>query len=246
MPDSTDGESRRFLTVPSVDGTSVSGVQVNSMKTDQEIREDVNQELLWEPRIPEPAAIGTAVVDGAVTLTGHVSTYSEKLAAGDAAERVYGVRAVANELDVRLTDQRDDGDIARAIAHILEWNTNLPTSQVRAGVQLGTVTLEGTVDYLYQRDEVERMVRHVRGVTSVVNFIHVNPPASPARIEETISESLRRNAALDARSVRVEVSDHTALLYGHVHSIYEASVVRDAAASAPGVARVEDHLTITP
>jgi osmotically-inducible protein OsmY len=216
------------------------------MKTDQEIREDVNQELLWEPRVPDPESIGTAVADGAVTLTGHVSTYSEKVAASDAAERVYGVRAVANELDVRLTDERDDGDVARAIAHILEWNTNIPTSQVRARVQLGLVTLEGTVDYLYQRDEVERMVRHVRGVTSVVNDIHVNPPASPAQVEGTIAEALRRQATLDARSVRVEVSDHTALLYGHVHSLHEASAVRAAAASAQGIARVEDHLTITP
>src|SRR4030088_701304 len=95
------------------------------MKTDSEIREDVIRELELEPRIPNPEAIGVAVMDGAVTLTGHVSTYSEKLAAAEAAERVYGVKAVANDLEVRLTDKRDDSDIARAIAHVLDSNTNI-------------------------------------------------------------------------------------------------------------------------
>jgi len=186
------------------------------------------------------------VEDGAVTLTGHASMYSEKLAAAKAAERVYGVTAVANQLEVRLTDRHDDGDIAKAIAHILDWNTNIPTSQVRARVEHGWVTMEGVVEFPYQRDEVERMVRHVRGVIGVANDVEVRPAASALEVEEQIEEALSRQAELDARSIRVEVSDHTARVYGHVHSLHEAQVLRKAAAAAPGIARVESYLDVTP
>jgi osmotically-inducible protein OsmY len=217
------------------------------MKTDAEIRDDVINELEWDPQVYRPEEIGVAVVDGAVTLSGHVSTYSEKLAAAKAAERVYGVKAVANEIDVRLTDtRRDDSDIARAIAHILEWNTNIPEGRVRARVDRGWVTLDGTVEYSFQRDEVARMVRHVRGVVGVTNAITVEPPVTPADVKKRIDEALRRDAELDARSIRVDVSDHTAKLYGHVHSVHEERAARAAAAAAPGVATVEDHLQVTP
>ena len=217
------------------------------MKNDDEIREDVIKELQFDPRISRPEAIGVAVVDGAVTLTGHVSTYSEKLAAAKAAERVYGVRAVANEIEVRLTDdKRDDGDIARAIAHVLDWNTNIPTGKVKARVENGWVTMEGVVEYAHQRNEVERMVRHVRGVIGITNNIQVRPPATEQNLQARIAEALRRHAELDARSISVEVNDHTARLYGHVHSIHELSAARAAAASAPGIERVESHLTVIP
>ena len=109
-------------------------VRSRMMKTDSDIREDVIKELRWDPRVPNPDAIGVAAEDGAVTLTGHVSTYPEKLAAAKAGERVYGVKAVANQLEVRLTDKHDDSDIAKAIAHVLDWNTNIPTGHVRARV----------------------------------------------------------------------------------------------------------------
>jgi osmotically-inducible protein OsmY len=217
------------------------------MKTDSEIREDVIKELQWEPRISNPEAIGVAVVDGAVTLTGHVSSYAEKLAAAKAAERVSGVRAVGNQIEVRLVDdKRDDGDIARAIAHILEWNTNIPEDRVKARVEHGWVTLEGVVDHAYQRDEVERMVRHVRGVVGITNNIEVRPQVTAREVEKSIAETLERHAELDANNIRVEVSDHTARLYGHVHSIHEAEVAREAAAAAPGVGRVESFLTVLP
>jgi osmotically-inducible protein OsmY len=137
------------------------------MKDDAEIREDVIRELSWDPQVSDPDAIGVAVKDGAVTLTGHVSSYPEKLAAARAAERVYGVRAVANDLEVRLPGMpRTDDDIARAIAHVLEWNVSIPPDRVKARVQNGIVTLEGQVDHDFQRREVERMVRHVRGVVN--------------------------------------------------------------------------------
>ena len=216
------------------------------MKTDSDIREDVIKELRWDPRVPNPDAIGVAVEDGAVTLTGHVSNYPEKLAAAKAAERVYGVKAVANQLEVHLTDKHDDSDIAKAIAHVLDWNTNFPTGQVRARVEHGWVTLEGVVEYPYKRDEVERQVRHVRGVIGVINDVDVRAAVSAVQVEEQIEEALRRQADLDARSIRVEVSDHTARIYGHVHSMHEAQAIRKAAAAAPGVARVESYVTVTP
>jgi osmotically-inducible protein OsmY len=217
------------------------------MKSDSEIREDVIRELRWDPQVPEPEAIGVAVEDGAVTLTGHTSTYAEKLAAARAAERVYGVKAVANEVKVKLTGEpRDDSDIARAIAHILEWNVQIPEGAVKARVSSGWVTLEGHVEHDYQRREVERMVRNVRGVLGVTNTITVDPPVSPERVEALIEDAFKREAEVDARHVRVEVSDHTAKLYGHVHSLQEANAAKAAAATAPGIAQVESHLVVSP
>jgi osmotically-inducible protein OsmY len=217
------------------------------MKIDSDIRDDVIDELRWDPQITEPDAIGVAVKDAAVTLTGHVPTYVEKLAAARAAERVYGVKAVANELEVKLAGApRDDSDIATAIAHVLESNVQVPEGKVHARVQNGWVTLDGEVDYDYQRREVERMVRQVRGVTGVTNAITINPPASPASVRAAIEDALRRAAEVDARQIRVEVSGRTAKLYGHVRSMKEASAAEAAAAAAPGVASVENHLVVTP
>jgi len=217
------------------------------MKSDAEIRQDVISELRWDAQITQPEAIGVAVSDGAVTLTGHAPTYGEKLAAEKAAERVYGVKAVANDLEVRLSGEpRDDSDIATAIAHVLEWNVNVPEGQVQARVERGWVILDGEVGYDYQRREVERMVRHVRGVVGITNNIVVRPPVSPDQVETRIEEAFRREAEVDARHVSVQIADHTARLYGHVHSLKEAAAARAAAAAAPGVSVVENHLVVTP
>ena len=217
------------------------------VKSDSEIRQDVISELQWDPQITEPDAIGVAVSDGAVTLTGHVSTYAQRLAAARAAERVYGVKAVANDLTVKLSGApRDDSDIARAIAHILEWNVQVPEGKVHARVSDGWVTLDGEVEYEYQRREVERMVRNVKGVVGVTDAITVKPPVSPEKVQAVIEDAFKREAEIDARHIRVEVSDHTAQLYGHVHSLHEAAAARAAAAAAPGVATVESHLLVSP
>jgi osmotically-inducible protein OsmY len=218
-----------------------------AMKTDSEIREDIIRELRWDPQVPDPDAVGVAVKDGAVTLTGHTPTYAAKLAAAQAAERVYGVKAVANDIKVKLAGEpRDDTDIAQSIAHTLEWNVQVPADRVKARVQAGWVTLEGHVDHDFERREVERMVRHVRGVIGVTDSITVEPPASASVVEEEIEEAFKREAEIDARHIRIEVSDHTAKLYGHVHSMHEVSAARAAAASAPGVAAVENHLVVSP
>jgi osmotically-inducible protein OsmY len=217
------------------------------MKSDTEIKDDVTEELRWDPQISDPDAIGVAVSDGAVTLTGTLPSYAEKLAAARAAERVYGVKAVANDLKVKLPGSpRDDSDIARAIAHVLQWNVQVPEGRVHARVENGWVTLEGEVDFEFQRREVERMVRQVRGVTGVLDTIKVSPPASPNAVVAQIEEMFKREAEIDARHIRVDVTDHTAKLYGHVHSLKEANAAQAAAAAAPGVARVESHLVISP
>ena len=217
------------------------------MKTDADIKEDVIRELQWDFQITDPEAIGVAVKDGAVTLTGHTPTYAEKLAAARAVERVYGVKAVANDLKVQLPGMpRDDSEIAAAIAHVLDNNVQIPGGQVHARVQNGWVTLEGNVKYDFQRREVERMVRNIRDVVGVTDLVTVTPPASPERIREAIEDTFRREAEVDARHVSVDITDHTARLYGHVHSVKEASAARAAAAAAPGIAAVESHLLISP
>ena len=216
------------------------------MKSDAEIRDDVIDELRWDPQISDADAIGVAVQDGAVTLNGHVPSYAEKLAAARAVERVYGVKAVANDLTVKLAGApRDDSDIATAIAHVLD-NTSSPQGRVHARGQNGWVTLEGEVNYDYQRREVERMVRQVRGVIDVIDTITIKSAARGEEVQKIIEGAFKREAEVDARHVRVDVTDHTAVLYGHVHSLKEASAARAAAASAPGVATVESHLVISP
>jgi osmotically-inducible protein OsmY len=217
------------------------------MKSDAEIKEDVISELRWDPQVSEPDAIGVAVKDGAVTLTGHAPTYAEKVAAARAAERVYGVKAVANDLKVKLAGEpRDDSDIATAIAHVLDNNVQIPPGKVKARVQAGWVTLEGQVEHDFQRREAERMVRNVRGVAGVAYLITISAPARPDRVRETIEDTFKREAEVDARHIRVEVTDHTAELYGHVHSMKEAGAAVVAAAAVPGVATVKSHLLVSP
>ena len=141
---------------------------------------------------------------------------------------------------------RDDSDIAMAIACILDWNVQIPEGAVHARVENGWVTLEGEVENDFQRLEVERMVRQVRGVTGVTNVIPVNPPASPASVRAAIEDALTRQAGIDLRDIQIDVFDHTAKLYGHVHSMREAAAAMAAAAAAPGIANVESHLVVTP
>ena len=222
------------------------GSQRASMRTDSEIRADVIRELQWDPQVTGANAIGVAVQDGAVVLTANVGSYAEKVAAMKAATRVYGVTAVADEIRVHLSgESRDDADIAQDIAHILEPNTQVPAGKVHARVRRGWVTLDGQADYEYQRREVERMVRHVRGVIGITNNITVTPAARPDTVQAEIEEAFGREAEVDARQVRVEVHDHTATLYGHVHSLHEATAAAAAAAAAPGVATVESHLLVS-
>ena len=215
------------------------------MKTNKELQDDVINELRWEPRV-DASAIGVSAKAGSVTLTGHASSYTQKLDAVRAAERVDGVTAVADELEVHLSgDPRDDADVAKAIADALKWSSTVPTT-VHAEVTSGWVNLTGKVDWSYQRDDAFGIVQGVKGVMGVTNLVTLKPTASPVAVEEEIRSAFERNADLDADGISVKVSDGTVELSGQVHSLHEANIAESAAWSAPGVHSVERHLTVTP
>jgi osmotically-inducible protein OsmY len=215
------------------------------MKTNRKLQDDVIDELRWEPRV-DASAIGVSAKAGSVTLTGHASSYTQKLDAVRAAERVDGVTAVADELEVHLSgDPRDDADVAKAIADALKWSSTVPTT-VHAEVTSGWVNLTGKVDWSYQRDDAFAIVQGVKGVMGVTNLVTLKPTASPVAVEDEIRSAFERNADLDADGISVKVSDGTVELNGQVHSLHEANIAESAAWSAPGVHSVERHLTVTP
>ena len=214
--------------------------------SDKGLQEAVMRELEWDPMVDE-SHVGVFVKDGAVTLTGHVSSYSEKWSAVRAAERVHGVRAVADEIEVKLPSSsvRDDSDIAEAIARSLRWNTLVPDT-VEAEVRNGVVTLRGEVEWNYQRKEAERAIRNITGVKGVTDLITIKPKLKSTEIEQRIMDALRRSAELDARQITVITRNGTVELHGQVHSLHEKKIAGEAAASAPGVAYVENDLVVMP
>jgi osmotically-inducible protein OsmY len=215
------------------------------MPEDLSLRQDVERELGWEP-IVRSAEIGVAVKEGVVMLSGAVESYPAKRAAERAAARVRGVKAVSSQLEVRPggPEERSDPGIAWAAANVLAWNALVPADRIRVEVSQGWITLEGSVDWRFQRTAAEDAVADLAGVVGVTNLIGVCPSVPPEEIRGEIETALQRSAELDARRIIVETSGDCVTLWGSVDSQAQRDAAEQAAWSAPGVRDVSNHISV--
>jgi osmotically-inducible protein OsmY len=214
------------------------------------LQENVLRELRFDPRVDASKIGVTATEDGVITLVGTVNSYTEKLAAEEAAKRVFGVRAVANNIEVVIPGslRRSDTDIAEAAVNALKARAT-PLDNIKVTVKNGWVTLEGEVDYYYQKQDAEKAISALAGVKGVTNNIRVRPLTRPVKAEEVkkeIEQALLRSAQLDARSINVRVMDSKAVLEGTVRSWAEVDEAESAAWSVPGILEVENRLNVVP
>jgi len=216
------------------------------MKSDAQLKKDVEAELEWDPSI-NATEVGVAVKDGVVTLSGHLDTFMEKYQVEKVVQRVAGVRAVAVELDVKLTagSARSDSEIAHAVETAFNWHSSVPANRIQVKVEKGWVTLAGEVDWEYQRVAAAHLVQPLVGVVGVHNNIALKRRATPDNIEKRIRDALTRQAEREARGIEVQVKDSTVVLRGSVHSLAERVAAQGAAWSAPGILRVDNELRIS-
>ncbi len=216
------------------------------MKTDMQLQRDVIEEMAWQPNVSD-AEIGVGARNGVVTLSGFVNTYAQKYAAVRAAEKVRGVHAVADDLKVRLPQalMRSDTDVAHAAVAALTWDVEVPDERIKALVDDGWVSLDGAVDWQFQRLAAERAVRHLSGVKGVINRITVQQPkVSAYEVNQRIQDALKRSAAVDADKISIEATDGKVVLRGTVRSWSEREDAERAAWAAPGVTEVDDEIAV--
>jgi osmotically-inducible protein OsmY len=216
------------------------------MKTDTELQSNVMAELKYEPSVINAANIGVAVKNGVVSLSGFVDSYTEKWTAEQAVKRVAGVQAVAVEIEVKLpgSSQRTDVEIAQSASTALKAHTWIPSDKIKLSVQAGVITMEGEVEWWYQKEASENAVKNLIGVKGVINEIAVKPTAKPTEVKSVIESALQRNAILEAKRISVEARGDRVILTGRVKSWAEKQAAEDAACSAPGVASVENNILI--
>ncbi|MDI3562555.1 BON domain-containing protein [Bradyrhizobium sp. Arg816] len=217
------------------------------MKSDSEIERDVRDELKWDPDL-DASDIAVSVKDGVVTLAGFTHRYADRLEAESAAKRVAGVRAIANDIEVRLPsiDQRPDPDIAREAVATLISELPISHDKIKATVRDGWITLEGSAEWQYQRTAAENAVRKVKGVKGVINVILVKPKVQPSELKQKIQDAFKRNAEVDANRIQVEANGSEVVLKGTVRSWIEREEAERVAWSAPGVSRVDDRIVVSP
>ncbi|MBA3623063.1 MAG: BON domain-containing protein [Methylibium sp.] len=216
------------------------------MKTDADLKRDVEAELAWDPTV-RSTAVGVAVKDGVVTMTGHLDTFAEKHAVERALRRVAGVKAIALELDVKLSldHQRSDTDIANAAELALKWNTLVPVDQIRVVVDKGWISLQGEVEWDHQRRSVEKAIRPLMGVHGISNEITLKPKTAPADVARHIKAALMRQAEREAKHMDITVDGATVTLRGQVNSWHERFAAQGAAWQAPGVRTVINELKVS-